>query len=60
MRLIRTVATEKHRPYWRRRIEDGERVLALRDIPDQVRRLMEMRMCEAKEVISSISGEVPR
>ena len=57
---VNFLATEKHRPYWRRRIEDCERVLALRDIPEQVRRLVELRMREAKEVISSISGDVFR
>jgi hypothetical protein len=54
---INFVATEKHRPYWRRRIEDCQRVLALRDIPEQVRRLVQLRMAEAKEVLSSISRE---
>jgi hypothetical protein len=57
---INFLATEKHRPYWQRRIEDCARVLAMRRIPDQVRRLVSMRMAEAKEVISAITREVVR
>lgn len=57
-KCVNFFATEKHRPYWQRRIQDCERVLALRDIPDQARRLVTMRMEEAKEVISCISRRV--
>jgi hypothetical protein len=56
-KCINFLATEKHRPYWQRRIQDCERVLALRGIPDQVRQLVQLRMAEAKEVISCIGRQ---
>jgi hypothetical protein len=59
-KCINFVATEKHRPYWRRRVEDCQHVLALRAIPEQVRRLVELRMAEAKEILSSISRQITR
>jgi hypothetical protein len=57
---INFVATEKHRPYWQRRIDDCQRVLKLRGMPEQVRRLVETRMAEAQEVVASISKQASR
>lgn len=56
-KCINFLATEKHRAYWQRRIEDCQRTLRLRGIPEQVRRLVQIRMAEAEEVVSSISGQ---
>lgn len=54
------VATAKYRDYWRRRVADCQRVLAHRGLPEQTATLVQARLSEAKEVLSSLSKERSR
>lgn len=54
---INFLATKKHRPFWQRRVEDCRRVLAHRGLPEQTASLVQLRLSEALQVLTSISGE---
>jgi hypothetical protein len=54
-KCVNFVATDKHRPFWQRRIEDCQDVLAMRDLPKQTMQLVELRLAEAKEVLDAIN-----
>ncbi len=53
---INFLATEKHRPFWQRRVEDCRTVLQHRGLPEQTVKLVQLRLSEALQVLASISA----
>lgn len=59
-KCLNFVATAKHLPFWRRRVGDCERVLAHHGLPEQTRRLIELRLTEARDVVMAIHKGDPK
>jgi hypothetical protein len=53
-RCLNFVATAKHLPFWRRRVGDCQRALSHRGLPEQTKRLVEVRLAEAQDVVKTI------
>jgi len=56
-KCLNFIATAKHRPFWKRRVDDCKAVLAMRDLPAQTIHLVELRLAEAQEVLNSIARD---
>jgi hypothetical protein len=58
MKCLNFVATEKHRPFWERRVADCKKYLALRAMPEQTVLLMKERLREAETVLAGMGERV--
>ena len=54
VKCMNFLATQKHRPFWQRRLDDCKRWLAHRDLPDQTQHLLNNRLAEAQAVLAAI------